>query len=65
MNLQTKEQLKKIAGDLVKKELTGGPTEFLDGPPCLQAITKELGEGEKLPDERDRFLFNYMVFAKK
>tara|TARA_R110002020_G_scaffold245581_3_gene459294 strand:- start:1060 stop:2685 length:1626 start_codon:yes stop_codon:yes gene_type:complete len=65
LNLQTKEQLKKIAGDLVKKELTGGPTEFLDGPPCLQAITKELGEGEKLPDERDRFLFNYMVFAKK
>jgi len=65
LNLQTKEQLKKIAGDLVKKELTGGPAEFLDGPPCLQAITKELGEGEKLPDERDRFLFNYMVFAKK
>jgi len=65
LNLQTKEQLKEIAKSLIQKELTGGPAEFLDGPPCLQAITKELGESQKLSDERDRFLYNYMVFAKK
>jgi len=64
-NLQTKESLRKSAEDLIRKQLTGGPEEFSDGPPCLQAITKELTPTNKLNDERDRFLYNYMVFAKK
>ena len=33
--------------------------------PCLQAISKTIDDSNKLPDERDRFLFNYMVFCKK
>lgn len=46
--------------------MTGGPEEFHDGPPCLQMICKEIQDsGKKLSDERDRFLYNYMVFAKK
>ena len=65
LNLQTRKELKDIANNLVTKELTGGHAEFLDGPPCLQLITKDLTNGKKLSDERDRFLYNYMVFAKK
>ena len=50
----------------VKEILTGGPEDLLDGPPCLQMICKQVQEsGIKLKDERDRFLFNYMVFVKK
>ena len=65
-NLQTQKSLKDITKKLVNEELTGGPEEFKNGPPCLQKIIMELEEtGTKLKDERDRFLFNYMVFAKK
>ena len=40
--------------------LMGGDPEFEDGPPCLQRLSKT-----KIGDGRDRFMFNYMVFAKK
>ena len=36
------------------------PSEFDDGPPCLESLTRE-----KLHDGRDRVLFQYMVYAKK
>ena len=65
-NLQTKESLDQVSKKKVRELLTGGPEEFHDGPPCLQMICKEIEEsGKKLTDERDRFLYNYMVFAKK
>ena len=65
-NLQTKESLQEVSNKKIKEVLTGGPEEFADGPPCLQMICKEIQEsGTKLEDERDRFLYNYMVFAKK
>ena len=44
----------------MKTVLQGGPSEFDDGPPCLQIMTKL-----PLDDGRDRWLYNYMVFAKK
>mgnify|MGYP003126954535 FL=1 len=59
-NTKTKEELENFADDLIKLELTGGSDEFADGPVCLQRLSKS-----KLDDYRDRFLFNYMVFAKK
>ena len=40
--------------------LKGGAPEFADGPCCLQRLSKN-----KLTDGRDRFMYNYMVFAKK
>jgi len=66
LNLQTEESLKKFTDKIITDELNGGAEEFIDGPPCLQRITKELKEKNiKLTDGRDRFLFNFMVFAKK
>ncbi|MAJ58156.1 MAG: hypothetical protein CMI74_08885 [Candidatus Pelagibacter sp.] len=59
-NIKTASELEEFANSLVRDELTGGAEEFIDGPPCLQALTKN-----KLTDGRDRFLYNYMVFAKK
>ena len=60
LNKQTAEQLKNISDNIIKKELTGGAEEFKDGPPCLEILSKN-----KMKDGRDRFLYNYMVFAKK
>ena len=60
LNKQTAEQLKNISDNIIKKELTGGAEEFKDGPPCLEILSKET-----MKDGRDRFLYNYMVFAKK
>jgi len=62
LNLVNPESFKKIKQDLVYKELKGGGEEFEDGPPCLQKLTKEQ---MTFSDGRDRFLYNYMVFAKK
>jgi len=59
-NKKTHKELKDFVLKLTNSELTGGPKEFVDGPPCLQQLAKE-----KLEDGRDRFLYNYMVFAKK
>ena len=65
-NLQTKEQLKEVATTKINEVITGGPEALADGPPCLQMICKEIVEsGKKLTDGRDRFLYEYMVFAKK
>jgi len=65
-NLQTKESLKELVIQKINEVITGGPKDLLDGPPCLQMICKQIMEtGKKLTDERDRFLYNYMVFAKK
>ena len=65
-NLQTQKSLKELINEKVNDELTGGPEDLIDGPPCLQVICKQVKEsGNKLKDERDRFLFNYMVFCKK
>ena len=59
-NKKTKKELKEFMDQLTNKELVGGAEEFIDGPPCLQQLSKQ-----KLDDGRDRFLYNYMVFAKK
>ena len=59
-NKKTKEELEEFSLALVKTVLQGGPSEFDDGPPCLQIMAKE-----PLNDNRDRWLYNYMVFAKK
>jgi len=60
LNRYSKEELEEFADKHVKEMLTGGAEEFEDGPPCLQILTKQ-----KLSDGRDRFLYNYMIFAKK
>ena len=60
LNLQTEESIEQFNKTHIKTLLNGGNDEFLDGPPCLQIMTKN-----KLVDGRDRFLYNYMVFAKK
>ena len=60
MNLMTSTKLKEISDNIIKIELTGGAEEFKDGPPCLEILSKQ-----KMDDGRDRFLYNYMVFAKK
>ena len=60
INRYSKEELDDFATSHIQSMLQGGSEEFEDGPPCLQILTKE-----KLKDGRDRFLYNYMVFAKK
>ena len=62
LNLVDPKNFKQIKLDLVRKELMGGGEEFEDGPPCLQKLTKEV---MSFTDGRDRFLYNYMVMAKK
>jgi len=62
LNLVDPKNFKKIKEDLIYLELKGGGEEFEDGPPCLQKLTKEI---MTFTDGRDRFLYNYMVFAKK
>ena len=59
-NLKTTDELEEFSLAHVKTVLQGGPSEFDDGPPCLQMMTKN-----PLDDGRDRWLYNYMVFAKK
>ena len=59
-NIVDAEKIKEIDEQLEKKVLEGSNAEFNDGPPCLAALSKH-----KLTDGRDRFLYNYMVFAKK
>ena len=62
LNLVDPKNFKKIKEDIIYSELKGGGEEFVDGPPCLQKLTKEV---MVFTDGRDRFLYNYMVFAKK
>ena len=45
-NIKTESELEEFANSLVRDELTGGAEEFIDGPPCLQALTKnKLSDG--------------------
>ena len=60
LNKVNKDTLQKLSEEIIQKELTGGAEEFKDGPPCLEILSKN-----KMKDGRDRFLYNYMVFAKK
>ena len=62
LNLVDPKDFKKIKENIIYSELKGGGEEFEDGPPCLQKLTKEV---MTFTDGRDRFLYNYMVFAKK
>ena len=59
-NRYTSDELEEFTIEHTRKLLAGGGEEFNDGPPCLQRLTQD-----KLSDGRDRFLYNYMVFAKK
>ena len=54
------EELEKLITRCEEEVLKGGDPEFEDGPCCLQRLSKT-----KLGDGRDRFMYNYMVFAKK
>src|SRR5210317_784236 len=62
LNLVDPKNFKNVRENLISQELKGGGEEFQDGPPCLQKLTKEQ---MTFTDGRDRFLYNYMVFAKK
>ena len=55
-----KEELEKLVDETYRNILVGTDPEFEDGPPCLALCSKR-----KLDDGRDRFMYNYMVFAKK
>ena len=59
-NTISKEDLDKLVDQTYKNILVGTNQEFEDGPPCLALCSKR-----KLDDGRDRFMYNYMVFAKK
>lgn len=59
-NSQTADELEEFSIEHTRDLLQGGGEEFNDGPPCLAILTKQ-----KLVDGRDRFLYNYMIFAKK
>lgn len=63
-NRHSKEFLEDFINLHISQLLMGGVNnkEFEDGPPCLQLMTKN---SEGLKDGRDRFLYNYYVFAKK
>src|SRR6056300_503511 len=60
LNKVDSKQIKELSDNLIQKVLMGGAEEFKDGPPCLEILSKN-----KMKDGRDRFLYNYMVFAKK
>ena len=42
VNKKTEKDLEDFANSLVKEELIGGAEEFIDGPPCLQAMSKNI-----------------------
>ena len=56
----TRQELDAKVEEAHKNILLGSNPEFSDGPPCLARCSKS-----KLDDYRDRFMYNYMVFAKK
>jgi len=53
-------KLNELVEETHRNILLGTNPEFEDGPPCLALCSKT-----KLDDGRDRFMYNYMVFAKK
>ena len=46
--------------ELEKLELKRPPSEFSDGPPCIESLTQN-----KLTDGRDRVLYQYIQYAKR
>ena len=76
LNARSKDELKNIGTDSIQIVLQGEDNEFKDGPPCLGIICGQLRQGSyvdtelggrhsRLPDGRDEFLYNIMVWAKK
>ena len=66
LNVQTADTLNNFGATLIQRALKNESEQFKEGPPCLGIICGGLEKNNtKLKDERDRFLYNYMVFAKK
>jgi len=66
LNAQTADTLNNFGATLIQRALKNESPQFKEGPPCLGIICGGLEKNNtKLKDERDRFLYNYMVFAKK
>ena len=61
-NLVAKERLKEITEELESKTMEGVDEEFIDGPPCLAAISKISNRPDF--DGKDRFMYNYHVMVK-
>jgi hypothetical protein len=61
-NLVPKERLKEITEEMEAKTMEGVDEEFVDGPPCLAAISKIANKPEF--DGKDRFMYNYHVMVK-
>ena len=61
-NLVSKDQLRTITENIDKKIYEGADSDLMDGPPCLADISK-ISNKEGF-DGKDRFMYNYHVFAK-
>ena len=61
-NLVSKDQLNIITENIDKKIYEGTDADLTDGPPCLADISK-ISKSEGF-DGKDRFMYNYHVFAK-
>ena len=61
-NLVSKDQLKIITENIDKKIYEGTDADLMDGPPCLADISK-ISKKDGF-DGKDRFMYNYHVFAK-
>ena len=61
-NLVTKERLKEITEGIENKSMEGVDEEFIEGPPCLAAISKIANRSDF--DGKDRFMYNYHVMVK-
>ncbi len=61
-NLVSKSQLEIITVNIDKKIYEGTDADLMDGPPCLADISK-ISNKEGF-DGKDRFMYNYHVFAK-
>jgi len=61
-NLVSKEDLTKITENIDQKIYEGIDGDLLDGPPCLAEISKV--SNKEGFDGKDRFMYNYHVFAK-
>ena len=61
-NLVSKGQLEIITANIDKKIYEGTDADLMDGPPCLADISKV--SNKEGFDGKDRFMYNYHVFAK-
>ena len=62
VNLVDKERLKGITESIEEQDMKDVDEDFQDGPPCL-AILSKLTKDPAF-DGKDRFMYNYHVFAK-